>query len=1111
MTHVLVAPMLDPGAGRAGLVMPEGLTLAEMVSLALPGLSDHGMLRVSLVNSMCVEVIDPACWRMVRPKPGIRVVIRAIPEGDGLRSVLSIVISVAAIAMGQAWGVQLGSALGLSATAGTALVTLGVTVLGNLALNALIPPPKPEEQQNRYTISGWRNRLEPDGAVPVVLGDIRYAPPFAAPSYTEIIGDWQYVRALFCFGYGPLEISDIRIGDTPISEFRDVEIQVRQGYPTANPQTLYPRQVVEEAIGVELTRPRPRNASGDVVSGPSIISPVVRVTGDDAAGASVILSFPAGMVRFDKKSRKRSRSVEIRIRQRRAGTTPWLAEQVINISGSQVEAMFREHSWSFPERGRWEIEITRMTDETDDSAISDRSVWAALQTLRPEYPLDFPEPLALIAMRIRATHQINGSLDNISARVRRVCQDYDHTTGTWVRRPTNNPASLFRYVLQSRANPRPVTNAELDLDQLADWHDFCRVKGLAFNRVLDQAGGTLRDALAEICGAGRASPRHDGMRWGVVIDRPRDLIVDHISPRNSWNFKATRSYVRPPHGFRVRFLDETADFGAAERLVPWPGHSGPIELTEVLDLPGKTHPDEIWTEARRRMYEAIHRPDTYEVTQDGPLRVATRGDLVALSQDVLDGTQRAARVKAVQGTSVFLDESVEIERGQSYAIRWRQLSAGDTIGQSILRPVSAPPGETNELTLPAGDAPRPGDLVMFGRAAQVTIEAIVTGIETTEDHACILRLVDAAPQIDALTDADLPPPFDGRAGGAGMVMAEPPAIPHWVQVVSGHEALLEQIRSSWTGLGENRIGYRIRAGIGDVPTVRFRIAHRLAGATGWTYEHIPAAAGGGEITSYMRGDKVELQAQAISASGIMSAATAILSVTIGEDDLIVPGQLDASRVSLVPMLGAINVQFETPPDPSIASVQIYLSTSPVLDRQTDAAGAPVIVQPSRQVVSLIGDGTRRNMIAGSAMGSAAPWTLGAGWRIEDGAAHHDPGTAGGLGQSLPLDAGTVYRLAYTMAGVTGGTLRPRLTGGALRPGVERAGNGRWLDRLSAVAGNDGFALWAMHDFAGRVDDVVLYAETANCLAQGRHYLWLEPRNADDVPGPLAGPFEIDLE
>lgn len=37
--------------------------------------------------------------------------------------------------------------------------------------------PDQEKRKNDYTINGWRNRYEPDGAVPVVLGSLRLLVP----------------------------------------------------------------------------------------------------------------------------------------------------------------------------------------------------------------------------------------------------------------------------------------------------------------------------------------------------------------------------------------------------------------------------------------------------------------------------------------------------------------------------------------------------------------------------------------------------------------------------------------------------------------------------------------------------------------------------------------------------------------------------------------------------------------------------------------------------------------------------------------------------------------------------------------------------------------------
>lgn len=1104
MIPILAAPHLDPGMGRIEMMAPPGLTLAEIVAMSLPMACEEELAqaRVALVTDRGSLVIERRHWHAVRPRPGVRVVIRVIAGKAALRTVLAIVITVAAIATGQTWGLKFGQMLGFEKAAfavGNAMLTTGVAVIGNLLLNAIIPPIKPDsrEARNTYSISGWQNRLDPDGAVPIVLGRIRHAPPFAALSHSEIVGDDQYVRALFTFGEGPVDISEIRIGETAIDAFSDVELEIREGRASDLPQTIMPRQIAEEAVGVELTRPLPRDDLGEVVEGaPATAAPVVRTTGADAAGVSLILSFPAGMIRFDDNGRQHHEGVDVLIEQRPIDGEDWAEVTTLQIRARKLEGFYRQHGWDFPTRGRWQIRLTMLTPETVDSKIQRRTTWAALQTLRPEYPLNHGRPLALLAMRVRATHQLSGSLETVNAIAARHCLDWDHMAGDWVERATSNPASIYRHVLQSPANPGAVGDSGLDLEQLQDWHDFCRIHDLKYDRALDQAGMTLREVLAEVAAAGRATPRHDGLRWGVVIDRPADLVVDHVSARNSWGFACRRVYMDPPHAFRVGFSDASNDWKPAERLVRWPGYTGEITRTEVLALPGKTDPAEIWREARRRQYEAIHRPDSYQITQDGPARVATRGDTVRLSQPVLDTVQLAARVRSVAGSLIELDEAVPIEPGQSYGLRFRVFAGpNDTIGTSVVRLIAAAPGETRILTL-EGSGPMPGrrDIVHFGRAGEETLPLVVTGVEPAQDMASILHMVDAASIIDDLLAADVVPPWSGRVGAEiDDSMLVPPA-PRFVSIASG---------TVGTGAAD-RIDYLIRPGAGTVTAMLFRVYHRLAGAADWTFIDLPAANGGGSISGYAHGDAVELQARAYSMAAVPGPATAIITLTVGAGDAAIPAALDPEAIEVTTLPGGALIQFGTGDDDATARVQLYRSRAATLDRAADASGAPIEVGPLASWSLSVGDLTRSNLLAGTG------WLAAGGWSIADGAASHSPGSASILAHPFSPPAARWYRLGYTVSDSTAGSVTPRLTGGSMRPADPVTSNGDHRARIRSAAGNDSFEFAADADFDGTVADVVLYYETAACLAQGIHYLWLEPQNDDGVPGPLIGPYMIDV-
>ncbi|MDQ0454724.1 host specificity protein J [Rhizobium paknamense] len=1107
---VLAVPFLDPSVGRITKELPEGLTIAEILDTVMPGLPDEdlALLRVVLVSDRGSAVIDRQFWHRVRPYASVRVVIRLVPGKSALRSVLTVVVAIASAALGQYWATAMALGSTTATTVVAAGITLGLTVLGNLLINALIPPASNKKDKPTYFINGWRNNLDPDGVIPEVYGKIRFAPPFAATSYTEIVGDIQYLRSIFLVGYGGdygLALSDFWIGDTNISEYDELTIETREGLASDETFSLYYQQVFELSLGVELTRNKPRNDQGKVISGPAKEDPIVRTTGADASSASVIIGFPAGLGRVDDEGEKKNLSVQIRIRQKPANASDdeYVTVTTMKITSQKLEAFYRQYTWAFATRGRYDIEVTRMTDEHTKTSYQSRTTWVALQTIRPEYPIDFPYPLAMIAMRVKATYQLNGQLDNFNVIASRRCLDWDADTGTWIGRETRNPASLYRHCLQSKSNPKPVSDSEIDLDALADWHEFCTSKGLEYNAVHDD-DRTLRERLDDIAGAGRARARYDGVKWSVIIDRPQDLVVDHINPRNSSNFKASRTYFEPPHGFRIKFFDETYDYKQNERLVPWPGHSGAITLTEQLELPGKTNPDEIWIEARRRMYEALYRIDTYELVQDGPISVATRGDLVMTSYDVLERTQVAARVLDVIGRTIELDSEIEMTAGLTYGLRFRQFAdADDTIGNSVLATLLTVAGTSKTVVMAdfsPSAVPVVGDLVHVGLLSSESIPMIVTRVEAGEDMSSHLRLVNAATIIDELTDAETPPAWSGRAGADVDTQVGAPPVPTITSIDTG------LVGTEVSG----GLSVSVTPGSGTVVTAAYRLQHRKSGASAWTPVDFGVGDGAVLVTGYVNGDVVEVRVAALSAAGLISTYTSIVTVTIGEDDGATPASLPVANITVTSLLGGATIALQTSDDAATTAVQIYCSTSSTLNTETDAVGSPIAVDPSRSYTFAVGDATRTNLLSSGSFDSAGSWTLGSGWSVSSGAAVHASGSAGNLSQAVGLTAGSTYRLSYDLTR-SAGSIQPTLTGGTTVSGVSRSASASVLEKVVAATGNTALAFVATDTFAGQIDNAVLYLETSTCLPQGTNYLWLQPQNANGVSGPVTGPIAISVK
>lgn len=741
LVPVIAAPVLGPVGEVRRLAVAPGTTLAAIAAEAFPALPPE-RLRVAIGD----ELVPPAMWSRIRPKPGAVVVVRAVAGNDNLATVLQVAVVVAAVAisagaLGPA-GLAIGGSLFAGGSVSASLLAAGVSIAGAYLVNALVPAREENNRRGSPTaaLQGWQNQANFNGVIPRVLGTHRFAPPYAAMPYTQVPGDSatsQTMTAAFLFGYGPLLIEDIRVGETAIDELDAITYEVREGHPGDLPLTLYTEQVREERVATDLT--------ANLV--------VTRTTAADTEEIEIEVVYPAGLYALDVDGNFEATDWDARVRYRLAGTSGWIEGLPYHLSQATEGTLWVSYRFAVP-RGRYDVEVMRTTADTNSTDRSQkRAQWTVMRSWRFAYPIASADPLALMAVTVRTSGQLGGRLDQLNALVTSICPDYDAASGTWINRPTRNPASLFRHVLQSSANAYPLPDTGIDLAALAEWHVYCDAHGLAYNRVHD-GEDSLLEVLTDVAAAGRATPLDAGDVWTVVVDRPKTLVAAHVSPRNSWGFEGTRSYGRLPDGFRVKFRDETAGYESAERVIPFPGITdADVVVTESLQLPGVTDPDQIWREARRRQYELLARRDTYTVSQDFEAMSVQRGDLVALSHDVLDRTMISARVVAVNGNSVTLDADFEMVAAGSYAARFRTAD-----GTSYLRSVATVAGATRTLALLGGGTlPAAGDLVMVGPASRATFEAVVKSVEVSDRLTCRLTLVDHAPEIEAQADADAPP------------------------------------------------------------------------------------------------------------------------------------------------------------------------------------------------------------------------------------------------------------------------------------------------------------------------------------------------------------------
>ncbi len=262
---------------RSRREFPPGLSIAHM--MAAVGMPPGAPARVFLNDRL---VGDDE--RGIVPRPGQIVTVRAIPAGHGknpLEIVLEIAVAAAATYVsGGALGPAFADIFGSQSFLGTTLATTfaahtfasivagaAVGVIGRAEIQSLFPSsgktslPKIESTPASYSISGNENILAPFSPMPKVYGQRRIYPMLAAPSFNESGGNShnelytnEYLRMLFVLGYGPLDITQIKIGDTLLSDYEDVEWEVRAGYPDDAPPSLYTGAVMETSFNIQLVK-----------------------------------------------------------------------------------------------------------------------------------------------------------------------------------------------------------------------------------------------------------------------------------------------------------------------------------------------------------------------------------------------------------------------------------------------------------------------------------------------------------------------------------------------------------------------------------------------------------------------------------------------------------------------------------------------------------------------------------------------------------------------------------------------------------------------------------------------------------------------------------------
>lgn len=419
----------------------------------------------SIVNG---HEVDKDLWDYVTLKEeDVVLIVPRISDGEGQNFLRTALIIAATIALGYFAGP---AGLALEAGQASVFVALG-TIAATMALYAIIPPPVPGfggiagaadiSDSQMYSVNGHSNQVRRYGTVPKVYGTHRMFPSVAANPYTEIEATpegtlVQYLYIVYDFGLGPavVNVNDIKIGDTLLSEFEDVQTNlVDPNRPNISEGEwdnlvlkdfkLYKNSVETLQVGVTLNDNR---ADG----GPSIGWEVVRTAPANPLGLiqeiSIDFANPGGLFAFSALGDIVPRTIEIEIYFAKVGTDTWYAANDYNWVSDYTESggfeqysekslsLFPVHPGALPDFPYYSplyslnkaVTLSATDAEIGSAILSDvmgRRFWAnrkvyGYQAGQPPYVIALSDPDIIVGRTLKVTSNFSTNIPGISQKVK---------------------------------------------------------------------------------------------------------------------------------------------------------------------------------------------------------------------------------------------------------------------------------------------------------------------------------------------------------------------------------------------------------------------------------------------------------------------------------------------------------------------------------------------------------------------------------------------------------------------------------------------------------------------------------------------------------------------
>ena len=728
--------------------------------------------------------VEKGMYKHVRPKSSTPVKVIMLPEGGDnqiFATIAMIAIAVAApYAAPAAWQ-------GWAA----ASLTIGINIAGALLINAIFPPPEAPEMGNEaegspaLTIAGSRNSFPYDKPVGRIYGTVKYFPPHAAQPYTVAEGGNQYLYMIFDFGHSPIEISELKFGDTLITEYVEVETNFIEEVESSIDLRWFTGDIDTETVNISLLDADDPNH--EIVS---------RTTSDELKYAQFDLVFGGGLYGLNSEANAVNETVsfevtvyddsDILISDANIDVTstfyanlPYILVNTsstdFNITSKSKDGFsitFDVRVVNIPVPDFIRIEVKRTTTTENGTQTIDGCTYTSLRTFRLGYSInpfrliDSTGPVyvkhSMLEMRLKATDQLSGVVDNFSCIASAKLRIWDGNAFT-APIVTDNPAWIYADVLTGTMNQRPKEDSRINWNELKRWADFCdtlaegqnsiSTKAHTCNFVLDYST-TLYKLLSEITAVGRASPDVYDDMYSVIFDEEKFTKVQLFTNMNTMDFSSSRIYTEIPDAVRISFRDPLSDWQIRELIVYNDGKDiNNSKIFEDIKAPMLTSSNEAYRNGRYWIKQAALRKESITFKTDLEWLECKRGSFVGFQHDVIKTGGTVCRIVSVTGTVVGLDTDPSMNGNEVTQYELRQ--SDGTIASGYVAFFSVADPYTVDLDI----SPlllNVGDMVVFNSAGKSTYDLLIKSIDVNQDQTANITCVEYVPALYDLASEPVP-------------------------------------------------------------------------------------------------------------------------------------------------------------------------------------------------------------------------------------------------------------------------------------------------------------------------------------------------------------------